>query len=257
MELIYDVGSENGDDSAYYLCKGYKVVGIEASPLAVEKLQRRFAAEIAEGRYVLLPVGIAEKSGRAAFWICDDHAPWSSFDRAIASRNGSRHHSVTVQTRPFRSILEEFGAAIYCKIDIEGSDNLCVEDFTSRTRPQYVSIEVIRGDEQLRLLRRKGYTKFKIISQRSFRQPATALLRLKSSLPRIARLPVTAVEARLLRYRPDEMSRCRLGSSGPFGEATEGEWRTFDEALKIWEAVCGLGDDLNDWHDIHASLGRT
>src|SRR4051812_24616485 len=99
--LIYDVGVENGDDSAQYLELGYRVVGVEASPLAVQTIGARFKAEIAQGRYILVPVGIAESDGVTPFWVCDDHPPWSSFDRDIASRNGSRHHQVEVQTRSF------------------------------------------------------------------------------------------------------------------------------------------------------------
>ena len=33
--LIYDVGMSNGDDTAYYLHRGFRVVAIEANPLLV------------------------------------------------------------------------------------------------------------------------------------------------------------------------------------------------------------------------------
>lgn len=35
----------NGDDSAYYLHKGYRVVGIEASPLLLEPLGKAVSGE--------------------------------------------------------------------------------------------------------------------------------------------------------------------------------------------------------------------
>ncbi|HEY8591761.1 MAG TPA: FkbM family methyltransferase [Sphingomicrobium sp.] len=254
MELIYDVGVENGDDSAYYLHKGFRVVGVEASPVAVEKLRSRFAAEIVDGRYVLLAVAIASETGQAPFWVCDDHPPWSSFDRDIAARNGCGHHEVQVETRTFASILQEFGRAAYCKIDIEGNDDLCLAAFSENTRARYVSVELIDGDEQLRLLRDNGYCDFKLISQRSFRQPSPALLRLKAKLPQLARLPISKAEA-LVRHQPEPDWRFRGGSSGPFGEATAGPWQGFDEALDMWRAIADLGNDLSDWHDIHARLG--
>ncbi len=56
-----------------YLHKGFKVVGVEANPLAVPLLRHRFEAEIAQGRYVLLPLGVAKSAGEAPFWICDYH----------------------------------------------------------------------------------------------------------------------------------------------------------------------------------------
>jgi FkbM family methyltransferase len=111
--LIYDVGVCNGDDSAYYLHKGYRVVGIEASPLLLEPLRKRFEGAIGDGRYQLLPVGIAETAGEAPFWVCDDRPEWSSFDRSIASRKGFRHHCVQVETRPFEWMLETYGTPFY------------------------------------------------------------------------------------------------------------------------------------------------
>lgn len=252
--MIYDVGAENGDDSAYYLHRGFKVIGIEANPDAVERLRARFSAEIGEGRYVLLPVGIAERPGKARFWICDDHPPWSSFDREIASRQGSRHHCVDIETRPFRAILEEFGRAAYCKIDIEGNDDQCIRSFTARTLPSYVSVELIRGEEQLGLLRAQGYEQFKIVSQRTFRQPAQFSQVAQSHLPAFVRRPLKAAEARLMRHQPDHEWHFRGGSSGPFGEETEGPWRSFEEALRMCELIGRVGGKPYDWHDIHARL---
>ena len=46
--LIYDVGVNDGSDTAFYLSRGFRVVGIECSPVMVERLRERFKAEIAE-----------------------------------------------------------------------------------------------------------------------------------------------------------------------------------------------------------------
>jgi hypothetical protein len=45
VSLIYDVGMFNGDDTAYYLEKGFHVVGIEANPRLITQLTQRFSAE--------------------------------------------------------------------------------------------------------------------------------------------------------------------------------------------------------------------
>lgn len=73
MKLVYDVGVHNGDDGAYYLDRACRVVGIEANPLLTAVLQDRFASAVREGRYVLLPIGVAEVEGEALFWVCDDN----------------------------------------------------------------------------------------------------------------------------------------------------------------------------------------
>ena len=168
-DLIYDVGMNNGDDTAYYLRRGFRVVAIEAAPAPVQRAEERFRREIAAGRLTLLNVAIAETDGTRPFWICDAHSDWSSFDRAIAAREGVAHHPIAVTCRRFRSVLEEFGVPYYLKIDIEGSDHLCVDALTPDDTPKYLSLE--RGDgarTRLSRLAELGYTGFKCISQRHF-----------------------------------------------------------------------------------------
>jgi len=249
-KLIYDVGVGNGDDSAYYLQKGYQVVAVEASPVAVERLRRRFAAEIDDGRYVLVPAGIAEQDGEATFWVCDDHAEWSSFDRSIASRNGARHHEVAVRTRRFSELLEEFGPATYCKIDIEGNEQLCLDDMTAETRPTFVSTELIDAGRQIGRLRELGYTRFKFISQRTFRPPRMATL--KARIPGWPRAAIIIAGARLARHRRDGGWRFPPGSSGPFGEATPGRWMSADEMFEL-HSLLARHSQWREWFDIHAA----
>ena len=62
-DLIYDVGLFNGDDTAYYLFRGYKVVALDANPITIERARSRFSEEIATGRLTLLNIGISEKEG--------------------------------------------------------------------------------------------------------------------------------------------------------------------------------------------------
>ena len=38
QDLIYDVGMHNGDDTAYYLHKGFRVIAIDANPAMVTRL---------------------------------------------------------------------------------------------------------------------------------------------------------------------------------------------------------------------------
>ncbi len=94
--LIYDVGLFDGEDTAYYLFRGYNVVAIDANPLMVEQAKVRFAKEIQAQRLTLLNVGISRTPGTASFWI-SDKPEWSSFSKALASRDGTAHRPVPVQ----------------------------------------------------------------------------------------------------------------------------------------------------------------
>jgi FkbM family methyltransferase len=257
--LIYDVGMHNGDDTAYYLQAGYRVLAIEANPLMAERARQRFAAPIADGRLTLLGVGIARDVGSAEFWVCDDVSVWSSFDRRIASRDGSRHHPVQVECRTFESILAEFGTAHYCKIDIEGNDHLCLEALIEARPPRYLSIEMSdeHGDRDLAALWALGYRRFKIIDQTTF-QPPSALLQQASRVAPQALRPLRGLHRRLRARRRDGRWRFPEGSSGPFGEHTSGPWIEYHRAVNQWRRLRALDPKLHaqglfGWHDIHAT----
>ena len=252
-KLIFDVGVCDGRDTAYYLHKGFRVVAVEASPAMIPQLRKRFRAEIEDGRLVLVPMAIAEQEGEAPFWVCDDWPHWSSFDRSMASLNGSRHHEVMVPTCNFRSLLERFGIPFYCKVDIEGSDNLCLEALDGLSRPTFVSVEVGDGNTQIRLLRDLGYSRFKLISQTTLRQPTFGVTRFKAALPRWARSLFVRLEARAMRARKDGDWRFVHGVSGPFGEGTHGPWLTAEEAIEL-NALTEKAADFAEWFDIHAAI---
>jgi FkbM family methyltransferase len=126
QDLIYDVGMNNGDDTAYYLRRGFRVVAIEANTCLAECAAERFRTQISSNQLRILNIGIAAVEGELPFWICETYSEWSSFDRKIASRDGCPHHEVMVPCRRFASVLEEFGVPYYLKVDIEGNDILCL-----------------------------------------------------------------------------------------------------------------------------------
>jgi hypothetical protein len=61
----------NGDDTAYYLWRGFRVLAIEANPDLVPKAATRFAREIRTARLTILNVGIAGEESVRSFWICE------------------------------------------------------------------------------------------------------------------------------------------------------------------------------------------
>jgi GDP-mannose 4,6-dehydratase len=85
-DLIYDIGMHNGNDTAYYLYKGYRVIAIEANPVLVERAKKRFADEINNNRLTILNVGISDKPGTARFYVNNAESEWSAFNFEIAKR---------------------------------------------------------------------------------------------------------------------------------------------------------------------------
>jgi 16S rRNA A1518/A1519 N6-dimethyltransferase RsmA/KsgA/DIM1 with predicted DNA glycosylase/AP lyase activity len=48
--LVFDIGSNNGDDAEAYLKRGCKVIAVEANPDLCLGLHQRFVSEIASGQ---------------------------------------------------------------------------------------------------------------------------------------------------------------------------------------------------------------
>lgn len=281
-DLIYDVGMHNGDDTAYYLHRGFRVVAIDANPEACERASERFRAEIDSGRLTILNVGIAPKPESHVFWVCEEHPEWSSFNQHIAARDGAAHHAIHVNCRPLDEILKQYGVPFYLKVDIEGRDLLCIDALrTERDRPKYVSIELGQIDDPLRKLVQLGYTGYKCISQATFlplEHPPIDQQRYSESWHRL--LTQRSLHLRLFRRMIGRMGRQWMahkyrhtrrqegwafppGSSGPFGEDTLGTWLTADGIREAYNHYRRLFDQgtpsvlwgntaYSFWIDLHA-----
>ncbi len=206
--LIFDVGMHRGDDTEFYLKKGFRVVAIEANPELVDTARARFAEHLRSGQLVLLNVGIHRHDGVSDFLINESKDDWSSFDARMAGRDGASCRTVEVKTRTFKSILGEFGVPYYLKCDIEGHDELVLQDLlASGKRPAYVSVEA-HTVGYLGLLYAAGYREFKLVNQRL--NPAIV----PPNPPR---------EGRYVQHAFTTFS------SGLFGEEVPGVWRSIDE----------------------------
>lgn len=270
-DLIFDIGMNNGDDTAYYLHRGFNVVAVEADPDLAAVGRVRFAAAIADGRLTLVNKAIAAQPGEADFWICDELRVWNSFDKNIASRNGLPCHAVKVQTLPLRDLLAEHGVPYYLKVDIEGHDHIAIDDVSPNDSPEFISMELNSVDD-FYLLRSKGYKRFKCIQQGYFTPVLSPRLSFNSALSMaVTRLKCTPLANRLraaykARRPPMPVSSppgewaFDPGSSGPFGEGTAGKWLPFEEVLHAWLSQ-QIGHkmgyrvepaNIHHWYDLHA-----
>ena len=60
--LIYDVGLHKGEDTDFYLRKGFSVVAFEADPDLIALCRTRFAQQLADGRLTIVEGAIAPKT---------------------------------------------------------------------------------------------------------------------------------------------------------------------------------------------------
>ena len=57
MKLIFDVGAHKGEDTTFYLKKGFKVIAVEANPALAQGLRDRFQWAIEPGQLTVVEAG--------------------------------------------------------------------------------------------------------------------------------------------------------------------------------------------------------
>jgi FkbM family methyltransferase len=268
-DLVYDVGLHKGEDSAYYLAKGYRVVGFEANPELAALCRARFRAEAATGQFTLIE-GAIDASGAETvrFYRHPSISVFGTTDADWVRRNERLGASsvVDVPSVDFGACIRSTGMPHFMKVDIEGADRLCFESLREfPVRPEFVSMEsnkvsVPMLTEEFDLLESLGYSHFAVVQQ----------ARIQGSEVDTARLT-----GERFRYRFE------ADASGPFGDDV-GPWMVRSEAMTEysrifrWYRTVGdasplrrtrvgrrmlgelskvLGIPLPGWFDTHARLG--
>lgn len=269
LGLIYDIGMNDGTDSALYLSQGYRVVAVEANPLLVGQAAGRFIDSVFNGMLTLLNVGVVDDAAIVGgggggggtnrfgpalpFYVHKTVHVWSS----MMERWGCRSHNasapaspencdkIMIPTTSCAELVRAFGRAVYMKIDIEGHDNLCflsVANTVPHLLPQYVSIENVSRDK-VEMFAKYGYTKFKFVAMSGvFKKPTIVSgghNRGSSGATGVAAAPASSQHG-----------------SGLWGEAamdfeTGYEWRTAAEAVERIQQ--GVPQPPGEWYDMIAA----
>src|ERR1035437_9044672 len=119
--LIFDIGCHRGEDSDFYLKKGFRVIAVEANPALCRELKQKFADQIADGRFVIVEKAIAEQAGEVEFFVNEKASIWGTIRAEMVKRNqysGAMFTKIVVPAITFASLVEQFGIPYYLKIDI-------------------------------------------------------------------------------------------------------------------------------------------
>lgn len=273
--LIFDVGMHNGKDTRFYLDKGFNVIAIEASPISCIDAEKMFANEITSGQLKIYNKAISDTKGTVTFVRYKNHDDWSSI---VPDWNRSMYkeevETFQIETTNIDEIIEKEGLPYYIKIDIEGSDILCLNALKKIDHlPKYVSVELLSINnlktdnkpdylEILCTLRSLGYTKFQLVDQS--KHDSTVC-------------PKPAREGNYIDTKFDGFS------SGLFGKELPDNWVTIDDVIfdyllyagkqveyKVENEIHGLKKrfsssffnptvrlqqklDVNGWFDVHAT----
>lgn len=249
--LIFDIGCHRGEDSRFYLRKGFRVIAVEANPALCRELRDTFSSEITNGQFRLIESAIADAPGQVEFFVNSAHSIWGTIRSEFVERDKENFFPIVVPSITFGSLLEDHGVPRYLKIDIEGADMLCLEGLLSASdRPDFVSFESGRKTvsalrSELSLLTRLGYARFQLVDQKTVQ-------RQKEPFP----------------AREGQYADCELApdATGLFGLELPGRWHSppgFTASyMKILarDRLTGLAKrvalpDLihGSWYDIHAA----
>lgn len=225
-DLVYDIGLHRGQDTDFYLRKGYRVVAFEAEPENAAFCRDRFAREIAGGRLTIVEGAITESPANGngvRFYRNVEHSLWGTASEAWEFRNtvmGTTTEIIDVPAIDLAAVIEEHGVPHYLKADIVGCETVCLKALLEfENKPDYVSIRseklVFNNlEREFDLLEGLGYTQFKAVKQ---------------DFERITS-PVPSANGHAKYY-------FEAGSSGPFGEETPGRWKSRREAVNHYRRI--------------------
>ena len=227
-KIIYDIGSNNGDDIPYYLMKADLVIAVEANPDLCNQIKTQFSKEITDGRLIVENVVMDISDGRdaVAFYIHNNNHVLSQFPVPAHINN---FRQVFLPSKNIISLIKEHGAPYYIKIDIEHFDQYLLQAiFLEGIFPPYISAESHSIDIFSSLVNTKKYQKFKLVDG------ATVFQKYEN--------------ASILTQDGEVTYSFPYHSAGPFGNDIDGPWLTQHQ---LYSALMtdGLG-----WKDIHASL---
>jgi FkbM family methyltransferase len=253
-DLIYDIGMHKGEDSEFYLRKGFRVIAFEADPDLIAHCKNRLRKFLDCGQLTIVEGAIMDpRSGLSSvrFYKNRDISVWGTVCQDWAERNehlGAESSVIEVRAVDLSDALRKYGIPHYMKVDIEGSDVVCLKALSGfEERPTYVSLEsdmksLANVARELELLSDLGYTSFQAIEQ--------------SRIPKKQRPPLPAAEGKYVRHKFEE------GSSGLFGAELGGGWKSKDKILRQYRIIfwgydlVGVRGVMNNWHFPGAGLCR-
>jgi FkbM family methyltransferase len=232
--IIYDFGSNNGDDLEYYLKYANLVVAVEADPHLARAIRERYADQILVGRLAVENCVVSEEtplSSEVPFYLRKPDRSNSHLLNQFPEPSKDvidQYERVLLPARSSVEIIRQYGEPYYVKIDIEHYDHVVLNAMLrADIRPPYISAES-HSIDVFCIIVAMGYSSFKLVDGSSVNSLYGDC---------IVRAP-----------HGDEAFSFGDHSAGPFGNDIRGKW-IGKRRFAAYVADVGLG-----WKDIHASL---
>ncbi|SIT47479.1 conserved hypothetical protein [Paraburkholderia ribeironis] len=226
-KLIYDIGLHKGEDTKYYLSRGFRVVAVEADPDLVKYCETKLKEHVDANALKIIHGAVVDDDDLKAvkFYKNKKVSVWGTVVSKWADRNamlGADSVEIEVPVINLAQLFSKFGCPYYLKIDIEGMDLVCLKKlFKSSCRPKYVSIESEKVAfnqliKEFSILDSLGYSSFFIQQQADITKK---------------KVPENSKEGLYIDFDFE------YGCTGPFGSDLGSKWISREEAIKRYKDI--------------------
>lgn len=230
--IIFDFGSNNGQNLNYFLEKAEVVVCVEANTILTEKIKIKFEKYINNNSLFVENICLSEINGIKNFYISKENDHLSTL---MPPKNYKKYQKIKIPSVTPSSIIKKYINKLsikeieYIKIDVEGYDYIILDDlFKNNIYPKYISAEV-HDAMVISLILNSPYKSFKFLEG----------VEIGNSIKKIEFLDKTK-KISTIDFVPY--------SSGPYGDDIPGEYYSKDCIITYFLNNC-LG-----WKDICCSL---
>jgi FkbM family methyltransferase len=232
--IIYDIGSNNGDDIPYYLLKSDMVVSVEANPDLANHIRSKFAKEIDQNRVLVENCVITDNDdmGEVDFYLHKKDHTLSQFPIPLRDTINC-FEKIKLPSKSIINIINKYGTPYYIKLDVEHYEVPLLNTlFKNNIRPPFISAEAKVIEVFEALVNLGKYNVFKLVNGWSI-----------VDIYKNRSIEVYGKNASVKYSFP-------YHSSGPFGHDLDGLWldeTNFRLVLKYNE---------EPWKDIHATTSE-
>jgi FkbM family methyltransferase len=123
-DTVFDIGANLGNRTETFVALGARVVAVEPQAELAQQLRERYADN---PDVTVLDCALSDSAGEAEMLISDAHTlstmatDWPEKVKSSGRfAENSWNEKRIVKTRTLASLIEEHGAPVFCKIDVEG-----------------------------------------------------------------------------------------------------------------------------------------
>lgn len=171
--LFFDIGAHKGNDTAFYLEHGWKVVAVEAHPTLASLSDERFHMQLGDARVIhraITPTGKPAK-----LFVSDKGVKGETHSIYPHRVKGCEQLGYTVEGTTIGYLLKTYGVPDYMKVDIEGADVIAIRQLHSwlasasgkgYRAPPYLSVELCPNhpEETLEIFSHLAYMGYDLFS---------------------------------------------------------------------------------------------